>query len=144
MILERSALWFPSQYHFIWCFFVNLNILSQKLEHWSSAPGEIRGHSLMTPTRKGKGDHKAWMVLREGGLTLLDVHLYMKQIFLSMISEDILIFFASHLFYCFLEETRWRDTRYKEFYEIWSEQHALVFLSCFYTYETFEHCVPII
>ena len=37
------------------------------------------------------------------GLTLLDIHMYMKQFFLSMISEVTLNFFASQLFYCFLE-----------------------------------------
>ena len=43
------------------------------------------------------------MVLGEGGLTLLDIHMYMKQVSLSMKSEDTLNFFASQLFYCFLE-----------------------------------------
>ena len=84
----------------------------------------------MRPTRKGEGDHKAWMVLREGGLTLLDVHLYMKQIFLS-ISEDILVFFASHLFYCFLEEIWWRDRGIKNFMRFGSSS------MCLFSYHAF-------
>ena len=39
-------------------FFVNLNILSKNWENWSSVAGEIRGHSFMTSTGKGKGDHR--------------------------------------------------------------------------------------
>ena len=39
-------------------FWVDLNILSQKLENSSSVAGEIRGHSFMTSTGKGKWDHR--------------------------------------------------------------------------------------
>ena len=43
------------------------------------------------------------MVLGEGGLTLLDVHIYMKQVFLSIMFENTLNSSTSQLFYWFLE-----------------------------------------
>ena len=66
-------------------------------------------HLFMTSTGEGGSqDFRQFcewlrMVLGEGVLTPLDVHMYMKQVLLSMIFEDTLNFFASQLFYCFLE-----------------------------------------
>ena len=69
----------------------------------SSVADEIRGHSLMTSAGKGRFTGFSPILrmfvnrIGEGSLTLLDVHLYMKQIFLTMISEDILNVFAFQL-----------------------------------------------
>ena len=64
---------------------------------------------LWHPQGRGRGSQDfrqfcEWSRMVVGdGLTLLDIHMYMKQFFLSMISEVTLNFFASQLFYCFLE-----------------------------------------
>ena len=86
------------------------------------------------------------MILGEGGLTVMDVHMYMKKIFLSMISEYILNFFAFQLLYCFLEAclicspTMKRHEIRKNSMRFGSGSVFLFFYhQCFYTYETFEH-----
>ena len=91
------------------------------------------------------------MVLGEGGLTLLNVHRCMKQIFFSVISEDILNFFPSRMFYWVLETclicspTMNRNNEQKNFIRFGSSSVCLFsYHQCFYTYATFEHYVPIV
>ena len=131
-----------------------------------SSAGEIRGHSFMKPTGKGKRGNGGSgggtqdfcqfceylrMVLGEGGLTLLNVHRCIKQIFFSVISEDILNFFPSQMFYWVLETclicspTMNRNKEQKNFIRFGSSSVCLFsYHQCFYTYETFEHYVPIV
>ena len=91
------------------------------------------------------------MVLGEDGLTLLNVHRYMKQIFFSVISEDILNFFPSQMLYWVLETclicspTINRNNKQKNFIRFGSSSVWLFsYHQCFCTYETFEHYVPIV
>ena len=134
-----------------------------------SSAGEIRGHSFMKS--KGKGEKGEWggggdvwrsqnfrqfceclrMVLGEDGLTLLNVHRYMKQIFFSLISEDNLNFFPSQMFYWVLETclicspTINRNNKQNNFIRFGSSSVWLFsYHQCFYTYETFGHYVPIV
>ena len=92
-------------------FFVDPNILSQKLENWSSIAGEIRGHPFMTSTGKGKWDHRIfanfvngwrWFWVRVVWSCWTSICTWSKSFFLWYL-EDTLNFFASQLFYCFLE-----------------------------------------
>ena len=92
-------------------FFVDLNILSQKLENWSSIAGEIWGHSFMTSTGKGKWDHRifanfvnvwGWFWDRVVWSCWTSICAWSKSFFLWYL-EGTLNFFASQLFYCFLE-----------------------------------------
>ena len=103
-------------------------------------------------TANWKGVHE-WlrMVLGDSDVTLLDIYMYMKQIFPSMISEYILNFFASQLFYCFFEtclvcsSAMKKHEVQKDFMKFWSSSGCLFsYYQCSYTYETFEHCVPIV
>ena len=92
-------------------FFVDLNILSQKLENWSSIAGEIWGHSFMTSTGKGNWDHRmfanfvnvwGWFWDRVVWSCWTSICAWSKSFFLWYL-EGTLNFFASQLFYCFLE-----------------------------------------
>ena len=92
-------------------FWVDLNILSQKLENSSSVAGEIRGHSFMTSTGKGKWDHRIFAdFVKDWGWSWdtvvwpcwTSICTWSKSFFLWYL-EDTLNFFASQLFYCFLE-----------------------------------------
>ena len=91
------------------------------------------------------------MVLGVDGLTLLNVHRYMKQIFFSVISEDILNFFPSQMLYWVLETclicspTINRNNKQKNFIRFGSSSVWLFsYYQCFCTYETFEHYMPIV
>ena len=91
------------------------------------------------------------MVLGESGLTLLNVHMYMQQIFFSVISEDILNFFPSQMFYQVLETclicgpTMNKQIHQKNFMRFGSSNVCLFsYHQCFYTCETFEHYIAIV
>ena len=92
-------------------FWVDLNILSQKLENSSSVAGEIRGHSFMTSTGKGKWDHRIFAdFVKDWGWSWdtvvwpcwTSICTWSKSFFLWYL-ESTLNFFACQLFYCFLE-----------------------------------------
>ena len=87
----------------------------------------------------------------EDGLTLLDIHMYMKQIFPSMISEDSLNFVAFQLLHCFLEiyliaspKMKRHGVR-KNFMRFTLSSVCLFsYHQCLHTYGKFEYCVPIL
>ena len=148
-ILHRSVLHYPWQYNFIWCFFVNINILSQKYENWRVLL-QVRQEVIYLRHPQGRGSGVTgfspifWMILDgfERGWFDRSGRQYVNEanLFLSMLSKDILNFFDFQLLHCFLETClicsptlRIQEVRYNFMRSDSSSVCLFSYHQCFYT-----------